>query len=351
MNRQLYTNNKEERKASNASKTTISLSSPTLKNPKHKYLIFFTPGNPGLVEYYRTFLTHLHTLLSSQTASQRLKECEIEIVGETLAGFECDDNPPRISEYESLPFGVEDQIQFAERLLVGHLKRLTAEKEDDVGWRVLMVGHSFGSYVSLEIIRRFRAICLFPGILNLAESLRAKELVGIPLVVPIGLTISFLLRWITYLLPTTFLAFLLNRFVELPKDAASTTAYFLRSKWGLEQALYMAQDELLVIVDNKWNSEIWGAATPTPLSQSRPKLFILFGKDDQWMSNQVRDELIKEKGWRWDSEEEMWKPVMEIEETGIPHDFCIRGGVKVAERVVGWVRDVIVADIGEKELG
>lgn len=114
----------------------------------------------------------------------------------------------------------------------------------------------------------------------------------------------------------------------------------------------MAQDKLHVIADNKWNHEIWGAANPSPLSQPRSRIFILFGKDDQWVPIQERDDLIKEKGRRFGDNGggDMWKPVMEIDETGIPHDFCIRHGVAVAEMVAPWVQDVIAADMGGGEM-
>ena len=36
---------------------------------------------------------------------------------------------------------------------------------------------------------------------------------------------------------------------------------------------------------------------------------------------------------------------MEIDETGLPHDFCIRHGIKVAEKVVLWIREIIQTDI------
>lgn len=170
---------------------TISSSNPTSKSGRHKYLIFFVPGNPSLVEYYRTFLTHLHALLSSSSFEEF---CEIRIFGETLAGFECGSNVPRVSKSESLPFGVEEQIHFAETLLMRNVKRLAAENEDGAEWNVILMGHSFGSFVLLEIIRRFReklrvennktgskikiisGICMFPVILNLAGSPRATKL-------------------------------------------------------------------------------------------------------------------------------------------------------------------------------
>jgi hypothetical protein len=173
--------------------TAISLSCPP--RTKHKYLIFFLPGNPGVIEYYRTFLAHLHALLSSEKSPSILKyECDVQIVGETLAGFECGNNLPRIKKEEKLPFCVEEQILFTERLLLDHVKCLSEESEDDVEWKVILIGHSFGSYVLLEIIRRLRqrlrsekvgnesrmrilgGICLFPGILGLAKSSRARTI-------------------------------------------------------------------------------------------------------------------------------------------------------------------------------
>jgi hypothetical protein len=55
--------------------------------------------------------------------------------------------------------------------------------------------------------------------------------------------------------------------------------------------------------------------------------------------------LIRQRGRKSEADEERWKPVMEIDETGLPHDFCIRHGVKVAEKVVPWIREVIQTDI------
>jgi hypothetical protein len=48
--------------------------------------------------------------------------------------------------------------------------------------------------------------------------------------------------------------------------------------------------------------------------------------------------LIKPRGRKFEAEEDRWKPVIEIDETGLPYDFCIRQGVKVAEKVVPWIR-------------
>jgi hypothetical protein len=55
--------------------------------------------------------------------------------------------------------------------------------------------------------------------------------------------------------------------------------------------------------------------------------------------------LIKRRARKFEEAEERWKPVMEIDETGLSHDFCVRHGVQVAEKVVPWIRDIIQTDI------
>jgi hypothetical protein len=100
---------------------------------------------------------------------------------------------------------------------------------------------------------------------------------------------------------------------------------------------YMARDELHTITHDKWDSEVWGS----PHTQ----IFILWGKSDGWIPDEYRDELIKRRGRKFEADEERWKPVMEIDETGLLHDFCIRHGVKMAEKVVPWIRDIIQTDI------
>jgi hypothetical protein len=96
---------------------------------------------------------------------------------------------------------------------------------------------------------------------------------------------------------------------------------------------YMARDELHTITHDKWDNEIWGSP--------RTQIFFLWGKNDFWIPNEYRDKLIQQRERKFEAEEERWKPVMEIDETGLPHDFCIRHGVKVVEKVLLWIREII----------
>lgn len=118
----------------------------------------------------------------------------------------------------------------------------------------------------------------------------------------------------------------------------------------------MARDEMQQITTDAWDAEIWGAAHPSPHPHPRPVLRFLFAKQDHWVADETRDDLIKARGTvaggSVDGEEdevEEWKPVMEIDEDeGWPHGFCIKHSVPVAERVYGYVKGIVESDMRRK---
>jgi hypothetical protein len=121
----------------------------------------------------------------------------------------------------------------------------------------------------------------------------------------------------------------------------------------------MARDEMFQIDTDIWDEDVWGAAAGAPASQHphpRPIMRFLFAKKDHWVADETRDALIKARGRVRNGEVEEveglgenWKPVMEVDEReGWPHGFCIRHGVPVAERVAGYVREIVRQDVGRK---
>lgn len=114
----------------------------------------------------------------------------------------------------------------------------------------------------------------------------------------------------------------------MPPESASVTTAFLQTKGGVRQALYLAQHEMQTITTDKWDDEIWGVVTDNAKVSERTKLFFLFGTDDHWVADETRDELIAARAARAAGGEggevgEEGKPFMEIDESGIPHGFCI----------------------------
>ena len=145
------------------------------------YLIFLIGGNPGLISYYEPFLSRLHTLLSSSSVSQ---SAQFYVYANSLAGF---DNAELANGKEtSEPVGLQEQIGNTEDLIYSQI-RLHQKGGDleDPAPKVILMGHSVGGYILLELIRQHKnriesddqgdfdligGILLFPTIVNIAKS-------------------------------------------------------------------------------------------------------------------------------------------------------------------------------------
>jgi pimeloyl-ACP methyl ester carboxylesterase len=301
-----------------------SAPSPAIKT---RYLIYFLTGNPGLIEYYRTFFTHLSDLLSTE---QKRQGVAIDIHGTSLPGFETNDSKAWRTVHQGLdhapPYLLGEVVDAMER----DLWRIAEEKKrEGEELKIIIMGHSVGTFISLELIQRHRhrfsigtkevpiagGILLFPTVMDLAKSPRGVALDGFT-ALPFFITfITYLNTLLLLLLPTVILTHITNRATP---TAGSITAAFLRSPSGVRQALYMGADELRQITADKWDEEIWGAVEPSKSGIARPKLFFYFGESDHWVAERTRADLMKMRGG-----EEKWRPRMEVDTEKVPHDFCI----------------------------
>jgi Lipid-droplet associated hydrolase len=158
--------------------------SPARIDPR-RYLIFVIPGNPGLVEYYRTFMTSLFSTLSATGAVT--KSAAFDVYGRSLAGFEIAGRGP------GGVVGLREQILFVEGQLCEAVRQI--QRRGGKRPRVVLVGHSVGSYILLEIIRRHRerlesgsaveggaepdvvgGVCLFPTVVDIGLSKRGVRM-------------------------------------------------------------------------------------------------------------------------------------------------------------------------------
>jgi hypothetical protein len=156
--------------------STIHLYSPALasKPATRHYIVYFIPGNPGLIGYYHIFLTHLYSLLTTSSTSipgktslgsgldsepeaqshiptQSPGNVSYEIFGRSLSGFETDGK----GQWDkSAPYNVEQQIEQSEQALRNVVYAAKANGKRDV--RVILMGHSLGTYICLELMRRLR---------------------------------------------------------------------------------------------------------------------------------------------------------------------------------------------------
>ena len=85
---------------------------------------------------------------------------------------------------------------------------------------------------------------------------------------------------------------------------------------------HMARDEMEEITEDKWDEDFWGPAR-SGSGIPTPRLIFYFGKDDHWVANRTRDELIAARGYQAGSKDQ-WKARMLIDDEDVPHAFCIR---------------------------
>ncbi|KAL8951767.1 MAG: hypothetical protein Q9222_002288 [Ikaeria aurantiellina] len=235
------------------------------------------------------------------------------------------------------------------------------------------MGHSVGAYILLEIIRNHRkriedgakdfdligGILLFPTITHIARSPSgtvASKLLEIPRSAHIA---SAIVKSLMYLIPYSVLYYLVRALTWWPEHAARTTAAFIKSPIGIKESLFLGKDEMDLITDDKWGEEVWGAATD-PYTDSKDtihsNLVFFWGKNDKWVAQKTRNDLIAARGFRrskltssdsaslassMSSPADGWKPSMFVDETRIPHNFCIKHSEIVAEKVKKWVEEII----------
>ncbi|KAI9875744.1 MAG: hypothetical protein M1830_008054 [Pleopsidium flavum] len=326
--------------------------------PEDEYHTFFITGNPGLIAYYHTFLACLVQLLDEK----RGVSSGVHVYGHSLAGFQPFDSP---GDAPHAPYRLQQQIGYVEETLQSYVRSQRLRSANQEGehpggassqrsLKIILIGHSVGAYILLELIRRHRkqvslgrgeemdivgGVLLFPTITHIAKSPSGVKLGWLVNLPHLALIVSTLVHVLTLLVPRRVLCNLVKLVTGFPKDAAETTTAFIKSPIGVRQALHMARDEMNEITEDRWDEEIWGASE-SDSNTVRAKLVFYFGKDDHWVAEHTRDGLIHTRAFKEDQPDDR-KPQMFIDEDGIPHGFCIKHSEMVAKKVVTFVQDII----------
>ncbi|RKU44049.1 hypothetical protein DL546_005742 [Coniochaeta pulveracea] len=300
-------------------------------------LLYFISGNPGLIDYYSPFLSTLHTLLESSSTSLRQRErppVVIHIRGRDLAGFADNDhnepftpsNPPHTLEY---------QIRYILSDIAATMVQAEGPRNGTPFDAVVIMGHSVGTFISLEIFNRhlhgeiaevnLRAgILLFPTVTHLAKSPAGKRLDFIRGTPFLDSNAHRIAKGFVDFVPTTALRYILRRVMGFPEHAAEVTLNFLRSRDGIWQAIHMGKDELKVIGEETWKDELWEIAEETDKEGSEvPKFYMYYGQGDHWVANECRDEFIARRNDHAQREGKRAKTKIVVDEDNIPHAFCL----------------------------
>ncbi|KAM3065645.1 hypothetical protein ACMFMF_010868 [Clarireedia jacksonii] len=333
---------------------------PTSDSPTPTYnLIFFITGNPGLIGYYAIFLKKLHERLSSSSTKS---SNTFHIFGQSLAGLETNEE---VAEDPSIPqklYSLEEQIEYVRKALV---ERMHDVPDGSTGYKnVILIGHSVGSYILLEILTRLTpegslptpppllsGILLFPTVTHISASPSGTKFALLSSLPGFPLLASSAAKGLLYLAPNRILDFLIPKVTGMPPPAAKVTRDFLRSRAGVHQALYLAKDEMETITEDRWNEDIWGLEAGGGGEERRrtPRLVFYFGRNDHWVADHTRDALIAARGLNGvvaDEESVSFsgeggsKPIMMIDREGIDHSFCVHSSEPMAEKVSRWVQGI-----------
>ncbi|KAJ5417138.1 uncharacterized protein N7487_000688 [Penicillium crustosum] len=313
-----------------------------------KTTIFFISGNPGLIGYYHPFLSLLAKHLDEPKEEYLTSLPSFQIYGCSLSGFEIDELHSSPSPNNAVDLDLEGQICFAQ----GKLATLMGDESNGNGkgtrQKVILIGHSVGAYIAMEILRRHRetspestfdivgGAMLFPTVKDIAASPSGQKLTTLLSIIPrLAVVVSFFARLLTFLLPASLLRSVVRLVMgDPPVHALDATCAFLKSRGGVRQALHMAADEMRTITSDKWSDDVWGAASARePIA----KLFFYFGRNDHWVADQTRDEIVAVRGQKGGRA----GPTMVVCEEGLPHAFCLKHSEVMARKVAGMVGQIV----------
>ncbi|EED16821.1 conserved hypothetical protein [Talaromyces stipitatus ATCC 10500] len=275
----------------------ICLPSPS-PSPYH---IFFLPGNPGLVEYYARFLLLLHSTLNHASSIQ------FNIAGCSYAGFETEHSSLEYDNGGHKLYDIAEQVDYSLERLQDYINQ-TEEKQTKA--KVILIGHSFGTFVIAEMMKRIYTsstkdqqqnyeiignIHLFPPIPDIARSPRGVKAAGIVKWRYLPGIISYIAKAV-YNLPYSLSNAVVRYLTAFPSDseALHTTRMFFGSRNGVAQALYLAQHEFDEIKTSRWEAALRAIASHHQQENQQGKfpIRIFFGVNDHWVNNELRDAFI-----------------------------------------------------------
>lgn len=282
-----------------------------------KALIHYICGNPGLIEYYTDFLSHVRGLLDKIET-----DTAYDIYGTNLLGFSDDDHKPFNSKNK--PWDLEGQIE--------GMYDIVAAKGKGYDFVILM-GHSVGSFITVEIFHRHmknperaphlklrHGFLICPTLTHLARSSNGVQFELLRRFIPFLDTAACLLaRLLLGLLSVASVTWIVQRLLGFTPASADITARWLKSRDGVLQAVHLGLTELEMITEEKWDDDLWDA---TGEENGVPKFFLFYAKKDHWIHDAEREGIVEKRGGK----------ARIVQDKGdIPHAFCTREGKLTTE--------------------
>jgi len=260
-------------------------------------VVLFIPGNPGLAEFYIPFLSELYEHSSNICilAQSHLGHTEEAPAGET-----------------SLLAQIDAKIE-----------ALDALKRTYPDAKIIVIGHSVGSYIALQVLKSRpneidSLFLLFPTITHIRDTPNGHSLSWafhppLPYIIS---KLSLLLR----LLPSMVIS---NLFHEWPEPQLQVLRRLLRSPSSIHACLSMAHDEMNTI--RELDVDL--------LEAHKHRIHMFFAETDGWVGKN-KDVILRS----FDPDRGAIKIVHGNH--GVPHAFCINHSQELADQCIRWMSEL-----------
>lgn len=309
-----------------------------ISNPNKQAPIFYMiPGNPGLCEFYETFLEELKTLCPSFEYL-----CPSHIGFDTLTQSNYQLHPG--NPVHTLDEQVDHKVSLLREFVRGEAN---GNNKNGKPRDVVIMGHSVGAWMVQRIAVAFEndpAVhiklvgLLTPTIMDICKSERGKIFSKVGGYISPGYCLSRLSQLLSWTVSPSYIKSGLNYIMGKPSEVALNAAASLVTKPKIvEQALTMAAEEMKRIGSQFEADDIKGFWD----ADSGYNIWLYFVKMDHWVAEETR-ELILQKT----KDLSNVKSTVEKEDSAIVHAFCVRDSLHVAKLVQEQINGVKIS-LGE----
>lgn len=258
-----------------------------LRADKPAFHVFFVPGNPGVVAYYKDFLEALFDHLAGQASVTAISH---------IAHVSKDWELGRL-------FTLQDQIKHK----VEFVRDIILLESPEVP--IFLVGHSIGAYIALEILKEFpsqvhHVIGLYP-FLTLNKHSKFQSILGQVAATPALCTTISTFAGLVGRLPKGLGRILVKVLLGRVWDplAVDVTCQYMLQKNVVHNFLYMGRTEFASLSQEP---------DLAYLKENQNKTSFLFGIDDHWGPLTLLDEIS----------ENIPELYLSVEREGHLHAFC-----------------------------
>ncbi|XP_032817343.1 lipid droplet-associated hydrolase [Petromyzon marinus] len=279
-------------------------------------LFMLIPGNPGVMDYYRTFMAGLYQAFKGQYSVWGISHAGHCVPPPDLEAHQNADEHPDV-------FGLDGQVEHKRAFLREHVGPAV---------RLVLIGHSIGCHIILEILKRdpqlkvIKSVLLFPTIERMAESPSGRVMTPILcrlryLAYPPILCLSFLLplRAKTLLASVALWASGLGPKTDPNAVSASLNLFSVHCA---ANSMYMASQEMYQVTERD----------NVTIQEHLDKLIFYYGMSDHWCPVEYYHDMKRDF------------PAGDVRlcEKGIRHAFVLDSSLEVAQFVHSWIKEVLV---------